>query len=168
MTARTPVTEIVRRARTAPPIGLRQVDGSWSGAAMTETAPAARGWPTSSSPAARSRRRRCHCSVCSATSRRWSTAGTVAAHWSENEPDLDFDDAVADPAVVADAWESWRREVADADAWLAAEEDWGRQVPVHGELTEVRDIAVHLVEEYARHVGHADLLRECIDGRTGQ
>jgi len=27
---------------------------------------------------------------------------------------------------------------------------------------------VHLVEEYARHLGHADLLRECIDGRTGQ
>jgi len=27
---------------------------------------------------------------------------------------------------------------------------------------------VHLVEEYARHCGHADLLRECIDGRTGQ
>ena len=41
-------------------------------------------------------------------------------------------------------------------------------VDVHGEPTEVRDIIVHLVEEYARHVGHADLLRECIDGRTGQ
>jgi hypothetical protein len=27
---------------------------------------------------------------------------------------------------------------------------------------------VHMIEEYARHVGHADLLRECIDGRTGQ
>ena len=89
-------------------------------------------------------------------------------YWSADEPDLDFDGAVGDPAVVADAWESWHREVADADAWLAAEEDWGRLVPVHGEDTEVRDIAVHLVEEYARHVGHADLLRECIDGRTGQ
>ena len=33
---------------------------------------------------------------------------------------------------------------------------------------EVRDILVHIVEEYARHLGHADLLRECIDGRTGQ
>ena len=30
-----------------------------------------------------------------------------------------------------------------------------------------RDVIVHLVEEYARHVGHVDLLRECIDGRTG-
>ncbi|CAI9409486.1 DinB family protein [Nocardioides sp. T2.26MG-1] len=89
-------------------------------------------------------------------------------YWTEEQPDLDFDGAVADDAVVADAWESWRREVADADAWLAAQEDWGREIPAHGEPTELRDIAVHLVEEYARHCGHADLLRECIDGRTGQ
>jgi hypothetical protein len=27
---------------------------------------------------------------------------------------------------------------------------------------------VHMVEEYARHCGHADLLRECLDGRAGQ
>jgi hypothetical protein len=31
-----------------------------------------------------------------------------------------------------------------------------------------RDLLVHMVEEYARHMGHVDLLRECIDGRTGQ
>ncbi|HEY5785679.1 MAG TPA: DUF664 domain-containing protein [Microlunatus sp.] len=36
-----------------------------------------------------------------------------------------------------------------------------------GEL-ELRDVPVHLIEEYARHCGHADLLRECPDGRTGQ
>ncbi len=32
----------------------------------------------------------------------------------------------------------------------------------------VRELLVHRVEEYARHCGHADLLRECIDGRVGQ
>jgi len=32
----------------------------------------------------------------------------------------------------------------------------------------VRELLVHRVEEYARHCGHADLLRECIDGRIGQ
>lgn len=31
----------------------------------------------------------------------------------------------------------------------------------------VRWVLVHMVEEYARHCGHADLLREAIDGRTG-
>ena len=38
----------------------------------------------------------------------------------------------------------------------------------NGEQASVRDILIHMVEEYARHCGHADLLRECIDGRTGQ
>ncbi len=37
----------------------------------------------------------------------------------------------------------------------------GRSVPL-------RDILVHMIEEYARHCGQADLLRECIDGRVGQ
>lgn len=41
-------------------------------------------------------------------------------------------------------------------------------VEVHGERIEVRDVLVHLVEEYARHLGHVDLLRECLDGRVGQ
>ena len=37
-----------------------------------------------------------------------------------------------------------------------------------GDRSELREIVVHMIEEYARHVGHADLLRERIDGRTGQ
>jgi hypothetical protein len=32
----------------------------------------------------------------------------------------------------------------------------------------VREVLVHMVEEYSRHNGHADLLRERIDGRVGQ
>ena len=46
--------------------------------------------------------------------------------------------------------------------------DLDAPVDVHGQEVETRDIVIHLVEEYARHVGHSDLLRECIDGRTGQ
>ena len=87
---------------------------------------------------------------------------------TEEDPDLDFNGAVADPAVVEDAWASWRREVASADAWLDGDVSMDAQVPVHDDSAAVRDILVHMVEEYARHVGHADLLRECIDGRTGQ
>jgi hypothetical protein len=41
-------------------------------------------------------------------------------------------------------------------------------VPFGDDTASVRDILVHMVEEYARHLGHADLLRERIDGRTGQ
>ena len=66
-----------------------------------------------------------------------------------------------------DAWTSWPREVAHAEGIYAAS-DFDTLCPhPDGEL-EVRDVLVHLVEEYARHCGHADLLRECIDGRTGQ
>jgi uncharacterized damage-inducible protein DinB len=37
----------------------------------------------------------------------------------------------------------------------------------HGERPNLRWIMVHMIEEYARHCGHADLLREAIDGQTG-
>ena len=88
---------------------------------------------------------------------------------SQVDRDHDFNGAVADPAVVEEAWSSWRREVAAADAWLAAVDSMDTEVTLpDGDTTSVRDVLVHMVEEYARHVGHADLLRECIDGRTGQ
>ena len=102
-----------------------------------------------------------------------STRGSAAASDGQDIPrlyvdDSDFDGAVADPAVVEQAWEDWRREVAFAEAWAESNVDLDRLVDLGDEETEVRDILVHLVEEYARHCGHADLLRECIDGRTGQ
>ena len=89
---------------------------------------------------------------------------------SDENPDADFDDAVADPAVVEDAWESWRREVRDADAWMETlpEDGLGATVAHQGDQVPVRDVLVHMIEEYSRHVGHADLLRECVDGRVGQ
>ena len=87
--------------------------------------------------------------------------------WSADDRDLDFNGAVAAPAVVAEAWEVWRREVTHAREVVEGL-DFGDTVLHHGEPTEVRDVLVHMVEEYARHLGHADLLRECIDGRTGQ
>ena len=37
----------------------------------------------------------------------------------------------------------------------------------HGEPWSLRWIYIHMIEEYARHVGHADLIRESIDGTTG-
>ena len=82
--------------------------------------------------------------------------------------DFDFNGAVADPAVVEEAWASWHREVAAADEWLDGDVSMDTMVSLGDDTTEVRDIIVHMVEEYARHVGHADLLRERIDGRTGQ
>jgi hypothetical protein len=40
--------------------------------------------------------------------------------------------------------------------------------PRTGETLSVRWVLTHMIEEYARHNGHADLLREAIDGQTGE
>jgi uncharacterized damage-inducible protein DinB len=91
-------------------------------------------------------------------------------YWSDTDPDWDFTGAVADPAVVEDAFATWKAEIAQADEWLDAldETDLGREVAHRDGPVSIREVLVHLIEEYARHAGHADLLRECIDGRTGQ
>jgi hypothetical protein len=69
---------------------------------------------------------------------------------------------------VAVALEVFRAEVAASDANLARVEmdDRMRGGPDPGVHT-VRRTVVHLIEEYARHCGHADLLREAIDRHTG-
>ncbi|WP_156466340.1 mycothiol transferase [Janibacter sp. Soil728] len=36
-----------------------------------------------------------------------------------------------------------------------------------GDTWSVRALMLHMIEEYARHLGHADLLRERVDGRLG-
>ncbi|QFZ19407.1 DinB family protein [Saccharothrix syringae] len=85
---------------------------------------------------------------------------------SASDPDGDFDGAT--PAGVDEAWAAWREEVAFAEGFAARATDLG----VTGEdewrgKVSLRWVLVHLVEEYARHNGHADLLRERIDGAVG-
>jgi uncharacterized damage-inducible protein DinB len=77
----------------------------------------------------------------------------------------EFDDAEADPAYVEDAWMHWRAETAYADDFVARHDDLELTGPDGDTL---REVLLHLVEEYARHCGHADLLRERIDGRIGR
>jgi uncharacterized damage-inducible protein DinB len=87
----------------------------------------------------------------------------------EGEFDHDIDDAVADPACVEEAWAAWREEVAFAEQYLRDHDDMGQTAVMrNGESISFREVLVHMVEEYARHNGHAELLRECIDGRVGQ
>jgi len=81
----------------------------------------------------------------------------------------DWDGAVADDDVVAEAWQHWRAEVASAERLVDGAVDLdvvGRMRD--GQSIRLREVLVHMIEEYARHCGHADLLRECIDGRVGQ
>ncbi|MBO0843215.1 MAG: DinB family protein [Nocardioides sp.] len=93
--------------------------------------------------------------------------------WGTDDHEVVFSGAVGTQECVEEAFAAWKEQVADADAWLDTQSDetLGRGYPhPHGgdEEYSARDVLVHMVEEYARHCGHADLLRECIDGRTGQ
>ena len=94
---------------------------------------------------------------------------------SVTDRDGDFDGAVADPQVVAQAWETWRGEVdfavrfvADAPSLDVPADDAANQHGSGGGQISLREVLVGMIEEYARHMGHADLLRERIDGRLGQ
>ncbi|MET8703025.1 DinB family protein [Kitasatospora sp. NPDC004723] len=81
--------------------------------------------------------------------------------------DADFDGAVAEQAVADAAFADLEREQAALDATLARHSaDLGARLG--REQIAVRELMVHIVDEYARHCGHADLLRECVDGRVGQ
>ena len=101
--------------------------------------------------------------------RRMAKLDVPKLYQSEENPDGDFDGAVADPEVVAEAWRTWREEVTFAKTFVTEATDLGAtfEIPGHG-LISMREVLVHMVEEYARHNGHADLLRERIDGRVGQ
>jgi len=89
--------------------------------------------------------------------------------------DADRDGAVGDPLVVAEAWRAWRDEVDFATRFVAeapsldiTAEDGANQHGSGGGLMSLREALVGMIWEYARHLGHADLLRERIDGRIGQ
>jgi uncharacterized damage-inducible protein DinB len=84
---------------------------------------------------------------------------------SDTDRDGDWNGAVPDPDVVADAWNVWRAECAFTDQFVAEAPGLGITDP-DGEGS-LREVLVHMVEEYARHNGRADLLRERIDGRVG-
>jgi uncharacterized damage-inducible protein DinB len=81
---------------------------------------------------------------------------------------LDFDD-VADADAAADL-EAFKQECELADRAVAGM-GLDDVVPSRGDHPErtrdIRWIYVHMIEEYARHNGHADILRELIDGTTG-
>jgi hypothetical protein len=94
---------------------------------------------------------------------------------SATDRDGDFDGAVPDPQVVADAWAAWRAEVdfatrfvADAPSLDITANDSLNQHGSGGGQISLREVLVGLIGEYERHLGHADLLRERIDGRLGQ
>ena len=86
-------------------------------------------------------------------------------YYSDDNPDGDFDDV--DEADVDTDIAAWRAECENARVVIASFgslDDVGRGKPEFS----LRWVLVHMIEEYARHNGHADFLRESIDGVTGE
>jgi len=77
--------------------------------------------------------------------------------------DSDFEDL--DPERAQSEYEQLVHECRLADEALAAASYDQTVESRMGEMS-VRAVVVHMIEEYAQHNGHADLLRECIDGTT--
>ena len=81
-----------------------------------------------------------------------------------------FRDAVADPAVVEEAFDTWRAQGIRSDAVLDRLEPADLEFvwDPDDRIGSVRDALLQVLYEYARHCGHLDLLREAVDGRTGE
>ena len=89
---------------------------------------------------------------------------------SDARPDGDFDDV--DTADAEADFATYQREVDAARAVLAARDfddtfALTRRDGTGKTTIDVRALVLHMIEEYARHCGHADLIRECVDGATG-
>jgi hypothetical protein len=68
--------------------------------------------------------------------------------------------------LVREAFASWHEQCRLSDDFMASHDLDTRAL--REVVKELREVIVHMIEEYARHNGHADLLREAIDGRRGQ
>jgi uncharacterized damage-inducible protein DinB len=84
---------------------------------------------------------------------------------SEGDQDGDFDNV--DTADVDEAFATWRAECEAAREVARGVESLDRTFDWYGNTVSVRWALVHLIEEYARHGGHADLMRERLDGSKG-
>ena len=81
-------------------------------------------------------------------------------YYSDERPEGDFEDLDdLSPAAVFAAYREEVERCRAAAAGVSLDQVVGRQ--------SVRWVYLHMIEEYARHNGHADLLRERIDGATG-
>lgn len=85
---------------------------------------------------------------------------------TEGSPDGDFDDV--ENAEVEASFEAWRAECDHSDDIISRADSLdASEDPGSDEAYSLRWILLHVLEEYARHNGHADLLRQSIDGSVG-
>ncbi|MEV0617000.1 DinB family protein [Nonomuraea sp. NPDC050404] len=83
----------------------------------------------------------------------------------DRDNDADFNEV--DDASAKEAFDTWQEEIGHARA-ISAARPLDAVGDRNGQDCSHRWILIHMIEEYARHNGHADLLRERIDGVTGE
>jgi Protein of unknown function (DUF664) len=86
---------------------------------------------------------------------------------TESDPDAAFTGAVPESEVVEQAWAAWRAEVEFADRLVAQASGLDLIGQNGSQPISLCEVLVIMIDEYARHCGHADFLRERIDGRIG-
>lgn len=84
------------------------------------------------------------------------------------EVDGTFAEFYVEDADTDEAFEVWHEECARARVVAASFNSLDDTVGFRGETISLRYVLTHMIEEYARHNGHADLLREAIDGVVGE
>lgn len=90
-----------------------------------------------------------------------------AVDWTA-QPDWDFESAADDtPDYLLDLHAKACEQSRQILAGIADLDTLAARKPSQGDRFNVRWVLIHLIEEYARHVGHADLIRENIDGAVG-
>jgi uncharacterized protein DUF664 len=86
-------------------------------------------------------------------------------YWRHDMQEAAFEDA--DPSTAADDYASLMMEWELSRLAIAGYSLDDTFVTERGSEISLRWVCVHMIEEYARHNGHADLLRELVDGTTG-
>ncbi len=88
------------------------------------------------------------------------------------DPDWEWNSAADDePAALRALWDdavARSRALTSAALDVSGLDQLAATPWANGESPSLRWIVVHMIEEYARHNGHADLLRESVDGQTGE
>lgn len=102
--------------------------------------------------------------------RGWSQRGLAGRdappiYYSDEDPDGDFHPPA--DVTLARALDRFDVEAAEADAVYRSMNLDELERHERG-FYSVRWVLIHLIEEYARHLGHADLIRQAIDGQTGE
>jgi len=87
-------------------------------------------------------------------------------YYSDEDPDQDFDTLDGDPAAALAVWRAECGRSREIVASASSLDQSGIRKR-DGQPFSLRWLLVNMIAEYARHDGHADLLRERIDGRTG-